>query len=557
MNLRRFGVWTNLAVSAVLMLLVWVMVVWVASRPAFRVLIDMTPQSANSVSAATEDLLTELRAEEAEVEFHLFSGELGAQAPDERAKQVVAIRSRLLQLTSLLLQRYAALGGETVRVIEHNPYTEPAAYREAAQTFGYSRADSEALIVTVRQKGKERRFRKLSLVSDLAVIDAGHSQQQQPGKSSTLPVLKSYQGEKGISSALKTLLVQGTPVVYFIEGHSVTADFVRGGHSYTLLLDAMAKAGLEVRTLNLRKAGGVPADASMVICIEPDREFLPRDAEFLYAYLRRGGRLFLNYAFSFVPDMNPTGGRLGELLGYEVSRRPVFHRIPDRGQGGGSMDGTDGVRRLTLQLNPFHPTTKRLAQSGRTIEALQGRWVHPRRDKPKNVRIEDLLATGGEGWLGIMNGDQPDFRSPQGIRLGPLGIGLALELDPAADKVEDPEPGGAAPKDTEPKDSEPKDDGNAAAKNRPDSSARSGRAIVIAGQFCDDKLFPHFGDLALNICNWMTERKVLLDIETARYSMNSLDVQRPQYERIWWLQVIWVPGAFFVLGLLIWWRRRH
>lgn len=536
MNLRRFGIWTNLAIAAVLMLLVWVLVVWVASRPAFRVLIDMTPQNVNTVSATTEDLLKELRAEEAQVEFHLFQGELGAQAADERGAQALAIRRRVHELTSLLLLRYAALGGESVKVVQQDRYNDPTAYRETAQTFGYTAADEEALIVAVTQKGKERRFRKLSLVSDLAVIDLGNNQGQQPGKSSTLPVLKDYQGEKGISSALKTVLVQGTPIVYLIEGHSVSANIARRDHRYNKLIEAMTRTGLDVRTLNLRKAGGVPVDAGMVMCLEPDREFLPGDAELLYAYLRRGGRLFINYAWSFTPDMNPTGGRLGELLGYELSRRPVFHRIADRGQGGGSMDGTDGVTRLTLRMNRIHPTTRRMAESGRTMETFMGRQVRQRRDKPKNVRLEELLQTRNEGWLGVMNGNRPDFRSPA-IKLRPFVVGMSCELDPVA--------------------AAPKDKGNAAPGGQPQDTARSGRAIVIAGLFCNDSLFPHFGDLALNICNWMTERKVLLDIGTERYTMTKLEVQRPQYERIWRLQVLWVPGLFLVLGLLMWWRRRH
>jgi hypothetical protein len=536
MNLRRFGIWTNLAISAALMLLVWVLVVWVASRPAFRVLIDMTPQQVNSVSAATEDLLSELRAEEADVEFHLFMGELGAQVADERSAQMVAIRRRVHELTSLLLQRYAALGGESVKIVLQDRYNNPTAYREAAQTFGYTAADTEALIVAVTQKGKERRFRKLSLMSDLAIVDLGDNQGQQPGKSSTLPVLKNYQGEKGISSALKTVLVQGTPVVYLLEGHSVSVNIARRDHRYNKLIDAMTRTGLDVRPLNLRKEGGVPADAAMVMCLEPDREFLPRDADRLYAYLQGGGRLFINYAWSFTPDMNPTGGRLGELLGYELSRRPVFHRIADRGQGGGSMDGTDGVTRLTLMMNRVHPTTRRMADSGRTMEAFMGRQVRQRRDKPKNVRLEDLLQTRNEGWLGVMNGDRPDFRSPA-IKLRPFVVGMSCELDPVA--------------------AEAKDTGNTAPGGQPKDAGRSGRAIVIAGLFCDDRLYPHFGDLALNICNWMTERKVLLDIATERYTMTKLEVQRPQYERIWWLQVIWVPGVFLVLGLLMWWRRRH
>ena len=51
MSLRRFGVWTNLTISAALMLLVWTLLVWVASRPALRGLIDLTPQRAHPCPA--------------------------------------------------------------------------------------------------------------------------------------------------------------------------------------------------------------------------------------------------------------------------------------------------------------------------------------------------------------------------------------------------------------------------------------------------------------------------------------------------------------------------
>ena len=546
MNLRRFGVWANLAISAALMLVVWTLLVWVSSRPTLRALVDMTPQRVNTVSRATTDLLQDLRLAEAEIEFHLFRGEFG-QAADERGAQVVAIRTRVLELTSMLLKRYAALGGENVKVIEHDRYSDPAGYRTAAQAFAYTQADSEALVVAVRQKGSERRFRKLSLITDLSVIDTG-GQAQGPNKANPLPVLKDYQGEKGISSALKGLLVQGTPIVYLIEGHSVRVDIRRRDHDYNQFIDAMTQAGMEVRSLNLREAGGVPTDANLVVCIEPTSEFLPRDAEFLYSYLERGGRLFINYAWSAILDMNPNGGRLGELLGYDVSARPVFHRIPDGGRGGGSTDGTDGVMRLTLQKSPFHPVTRRLAESGRTIEFFMGRQVSTRRDKPKNIRVEELLATGGEGWLGVVGSNgMPDLRSPN-IKLRPHVVGVSCELDPGARNAE-----GGDPNKPESDDDQLEQTASAERTDSPDA----GRAVILAGLFCNDQLFPHFGDLAMNICNWMTERKVLLDIETARYTMNSIDVQQPQFDRIWWLLVVWVPSIFLVLGLSVWWRRRH
>jgi hypothetical protein len=527
MSLRRFSVWTNLAISAALMLLVWTLLVWVASRPALRGLIDLTPQRVNTVSLATKEVLRDLRAEEAEVEFHVFRGEFGGVPRDDRHAQEMAIRRKLLDLTGMLLRRYAAIGGESVKVVHHDAYQDPAAYREAAQAFTYTAADTESLIVAVRQKGKERRFRKLSMVSDLAVIDmGGNAPTGAPGGRPALPILKDFQGEKAISSALKGLLVQGNPVVYVLKGQSVMVRFQNGDLDYGRLIEAMTQSGFDVRWLNLRQQGGVPTDADMVMCMEPTREFLTRDSEYLYAYLKRGGRLFVNYGWAATPDMNPTGGKLGELLGFEVSPGPVFHRIPDLGgRGGGSMDGTDAVARLSLQLNPSHPTTRRMAQTGRPIEVFMGREVRQRRDHPENVRLEELLRTGREGWLARTVGGRPDFRSPTG-GLRNYTVGLACEMDPEGD-------------------------GDAS------SSPRVGRAVVIAGAFCNNKAFPHFGDFALNICNWMTERRVLLDIATSRYTAESVDISPQQISRIRWLLIGYVPGAFLVMGLFMWWRRRH
>lgn len=528
MSLRRFGIWTNLAISAVLMLLVWALLVWVASRPALRALIDLTPNRINTVSPATKDVLRDLRAEQAQVEFHVFHGKFGGVPRDTLHAQELAIRRKLVDLTGMLLRRYAAIGGESVKVIHHDDYQDPMAYREAAQAFTYTAADTESLIVAVTQKGKERRFRKLSMVSNLAVIDmGGNTPTGAPGGRPALPILKDFQGEKAISSALKGLLVQGNPVVYVIQGHSLMVKFMDSDLDYSRLIESMTQSGFDVRNLNLRDQGGVPSDADMVMCIEPTQEFLPRDAEFLHAYLRRGGRLFLNYGWAAAAaDMNPTGGKLGELLGYEVSQAPVFHRIPDSGnRGGGSMDGTDAVARLSLQLNPSHPTTRRMAQAGRPMEVFMGRWVHERRDRPKSVRIEELLRTGREGWLARSAGGRPDFRAPSG-GLRNHTIGLACELDPEQDE-------GAT------------------------NHARVGRAVIIAGAFCNNKAFPHFGDFALNICNWMTERKVLLDIATSHYTANSVDIGPQQYVRIRRLLTRYVPGVFLLVGIFMLWRRRH
>jgi hypothetical protein len=525
-NLRRLGVWANLAISAVLALLVWVLLVWVASRPSLRGLIDLTPQRVNSVDPVTADLLRALREEGAEVELHLFRQQLGGQARDDAERQALAIRGRLLELTRMLLRRYVAIGGESIKSFDHAPFEDTAAYREAAQAFGYTAADNEALVVAVRREGKERRFRKLSLISDLAVIEMPQ-RQQGPVKQALVPVLKDFEGEKAISSALKGLLVQGNPVAYVLKGYSSTVDFGdTSAVGYGQLIDALVRNGFEVRNLQLSQAGGVPTDASLVIAIEPNREFLRRDSEALFAYLQRGGRLFVNYAWSAIPDMNPTGGRLGELLGYELSRQPVFHRIPSPTPGGPSLDGTGEVASLGLRANPLHPTTKRLAESGRPLQVYLARALREREGAPQSVRREALLSTGDEGWLAVNGSDgRPDYRAPN-VRLQSYLVATACELDVTE---------------------------STAAADGP----RTGQAVIVSGAFCNNAGMRFFGDFALNVCNWMAERKVLLDIEGARYEVRNLDLKQPQMDRVWSLLVLWVPGVFLALGLFVWWRRRH
>jgi hypothetical protein len=66
-----------------------------------------------------------------------------------------------------------------------------------------------------------------------------------------------------------------------------------------------------------------------------------------------------------------------------------------------------------------------------------------------------------------------------------------------------------------------------------------------------------FGDLALNICNWMAERRVLLDIQGSRYEAKHLQLQPQQLARVRWLLVWGVPGTFLLLGLAVFFVRRR
>ncbi|MFY9340982.1 MAG: Gldg family protein [Planctomycetota bacterium] len=526
---KRLGLWSGLLLGGVLALAVWVLVVWVASRPALKTLIDLTPQRINSVDPATEELLRELRAQKAEIEFYLFYPPMDGQAADPMRQQEARIRGQLREMTRLLLVRYQFLGGESVKVIALDLYGDPQTTREAAQKFDYRDSETDVLVVAVRMPGKPLRHKKLSLPLDLGRIEQPNAGQTGLSQSA-LPVLKQFVGEEQISSAMKSLLVEGTPVAYLLPGCSPDLQVGDIGAGYGPFLAALGLAGFEVRRWDAAAQPAVPKDAAVVIVLEPRREFPDALADSLFAYLQRGGRLFVNYSWAQLPDWNPDGGRLGELLGYELSAQPVFHLIADVGNrtGGRGLDGDPAVAKLQLRINSAHPTTTRFARSGRPMEVAAARELRERAGAPTAIVRTELLRTGDQGWLALPGPDgYPSFRAPQ-VRLRDFLVGMVCEVPPAA-----------------------------AAADGSGDPVRPGQAVLVSGLFCNAMAMPQFGDLALNICNWLAERRVLLDLKTPGYEAKQLNLQPQQMNRIGNLLVFGVPGLFLVLGAVVFLVRRR
>ncbi len=530
MSTRRLRSWGQLALGGALLLALWVLLVWVASRPALRTVVDLTPQQVNSVDPVTEDLLRELRASKAEIEFHLFYPSYPGQGADAEQQQLLRIRAQLRELTRLLLVRYQVLGGESVAIHAHDFYGDVDKTREMAQTFGYTAQDDAAVVVAVRMPGKERRFRKLSLLLDLGVIERPNPGVA-PLQRGALPVLKRFVGEEQISSAIKSLLVEGTPVAYVLRDFSpyVRLDDAAGDSSYSLLLQSLQRIGFEVRQWESRTQPTVPEDAAIVLVLEPSLEFTDGVANALFEYVKRGGNVFVDYVWSAVPDANPRGGRFGELLGYEVGEEPIFHMIPDASgrTGGRLLSGDPAVAKLQLFVNGQHPTTRRIAESGRPLEVAGARALSERPGAPTAVRREVLLKTGEHGWRAIRGADgYPELVAPQ-VGLRSFDVGMAFELDVAP------------------------------ASAREHGAAKVGRAVVVSGLFCNNALMPLFGQFALNVCNWMAERRVLLDLKAPGYEAKYLQLQPQQLDRIHTFVFWGVPGFFLVVGVVVFWLRRR
>lgn len=528
MKLRVAGQWANLLVAGALMFAVWLLMVWVGSRPALKALIDLTPQQSSTIDPVSVDLLRELSTQGVKVELHTFFERGGALPQDPFQRQRRLILQRLQELTDLLLRQYAFHGGESLSVVAHDLYGDVQGTREAVQRLGVTSFD--VIAVSVQQPGRPPRHRTLSLEGDLAIVEIPEIRQtNSPLPQTALPLLKNYKGEEAISSALKSLLVQGTPVVCFLNGNSLDLQppTSNAGASYSQLYQTLRALGIESRELDLSRTRAVPEDASVVAILEPRREFADSEVRALHDYLRRGGRMFVNYSWAAQPDWNPTGGELGKLLGFELGVQPVYHLIADPRYGSQvrGLDGDPRVSKLDLMLNPNHPITMRLARSSQMLQMDQARPILRRSDQPKGVRYEALVQSGPQAWLATPGRDGfPDTRAPaMESAFGEHDLGAVIEVD-----------------------GEPK----------PDGSRTTGRCVVMTGLFCNNLGMAINANLCANAFNWLVERNVLLDIQGSRYVARHFELAPQQQDRVWWLLVIAVPASLLLCGMFVAWRRR-
>jgi hypothetical protein len=90
----------------------------------------------------------------------------------------------------------------------------------------------------------------------------------------------------------------------------------------------------------------------------------------------------------------------------------------------------------------------------------------------------------------------------------------------------------------------------------PSSGERPGHLVIVSGHaFNNAPLRTVNADLALNVFQWMAERKALVGVRGTRYQPRELKVVAQQVDRTRWLLVAGVPGGLLVLGLAVLWRR--
>jgi ABC-type uncharacterized transport system involved in gliding motility auxiliary subunit len=93
----------------------------------------------------------------------------------------------------------------------------------------------------------------------------------------------------------------------------------------------------------------------------------------------------------------------------------------------------------------------------------------------------------------------------------------------------------------------------------PDESKREARVAVFGdSDFASNSLLPSGGneDLFLNTVSWLAQDPDLISIRPRDPEDQRLFLTQQQQGNAWLFSIVLLPGAFLVLGVMSWWKRR-
>lgn len=343
-----------------------------------------------------------------------------------------------------------------------------------------------------------------------------------------------FRGEQMLTAALLDITSAERTKIYFLAGHGeLRPEDIDANRGLSRIRDELRIRNFEVESLDLTVAREIPEKTSLLVAVAPKSFFKPKEQEMIRQYLSNSaGRLIL----FLEPGLSTSALGLDNLLldwGVLVDDDVVI----DTGQDNMTDDGDLIIR--AFQPHPITQTVLTLGPSG-TLRFGLTRTVRPDpgRSLGGGLSTITLAATSLTAW---------GERSYHDLSLVP-------RYDPGVDIRPIP---GMDPKDRL---------GVVTAAERVavraglDFSVRGGRLVVFgSGDVISNARMTNIGNFSifLNAVNWTVQRDTQLNIpakpiERFQLSLSSGDLAKLRYALLFAL-----PGLTALLGLVVYWTRRH
>jgi ABC-type uncharacterized transport system involved in gliding motility auxiliary subunit len=398
--------------------------------------------------------------------------------------------------------QYAAEGDLSVEYVD--PIRNFNRAREIASKYTIGAGAENVVIVDYAGRSK------VVNAMDMAQYDMAGMQFGQP------PRLQAFTGEQALTGALLEVTDEKQKTVHFLVGQG--EPDIAGDESLATLKAYFERQNLAAETLNLLNVEEIPAETELIVIVGAKYDLSEREIAMLRDFWLRHGRLFvLLDPAAYTPN-------LAAML-IELGVKPMDNRILATAALSEGLAMV--VKEPAAEFLGGSPVTRKLAGVGTRIPGpTQSLELLQRAVQPQNIKLVSLIRAAEGFWGEADHTGESFYFDPKKDQAPPLTIAASIEQGALGDT-----------------------------RMRVDSS----RAIVVGNDSLvrSAVLTAENMDFVLGGINWLLDREELIGITPKAVQLFSLNLTESQILNIFTLCIAAIPLSAAVLGLLIWWRRRH
>lgn len=337
--------------------------------------------------------------------------------------------------------------------------------------------------------------------------------------------------EQDVTNGIVKVTRDGRKTVCFVEGEGERDIDDSGDRGFASARAALARSQYEVKKVPLLREGKVPSDCTVLVVAGPEKDLLAPALDPIRGFVKAGGKLLLLVE----PELNgKTPGLVALAREWNAELGPdVVLDVSPVGQ----LFGTGPLTPLAVNY-PYHEITKDFRVSTAFHTARSARAGT---GTVEGVFAQNLVETGPQSWA------ETDLSLKEPIELdegkdtkGPIPLGVVSTVRaPSPAPTPSPSPAGGEAAE------EPK---------KPE-----GRVVTFGdADFASNALLGFQGnqDFFLNVVAWLAEDADLISIRAREPEDQRLFLTEHQRRNVNTLALLLLPGAFVVLGVSAWWRRR-
>lgn len=325
-----------------------------------------------------------------------------------------------------------------------------------------------------------------------------------------------FDGEGQITSAIAYVISEDIPVLYYVEGHSEVSI-------PDSLNDRIEKANLELKSLNLLTADGIPEDAAGLLLNSPETDYSADETKKVIDYLKGGGKAVIltdyvgndlkNY-YSILEEygIEITDGIVVETDTNHYVQIP-YYIVPTIG----ASDVTDGMT---------------LGSSNVLLSGCQG--IKVAEDVRDTLVVEQILNPTDGAFVKTSPKTMTTYEKEEGDVKGSFSVGVVISESVSGDTEED----SAAQKETQ-----------IACFSSSSILDESVNSMVSDGNYT----------LYMNCLKWMvdTDDSEMISIASKSVSLDYLTVTRGKSVFYAFILILILPLACLVIGGVICHKRKR